>query len=219
MKRLFALLAAMLVLTVPVFATMEEAPADPVPEASAPADPVPEAPAPEAPADPPAVEVLPAPDLTDKVGDVVEKVDEVLGAVPSLGDVSPAPDTPGEVPSQVPSSGDTIFVVEQAPQPDPPQEVTDGAVSDIPLGAELTGISVYAVSPVKPGDTNGLKSVLLSLLGDYDPVVVEYAYNGGNGYTNYLRQVQPDYVWLCSAALFALVIYCIFRLGGALIRD
>lgn len=81
-----------------------------------------------------------------------------------------------------------------------------------------TSVNVYALNPITPEDTTGLKSVLLSLIGDYDAIVVEYEYTGSNNYSNYLREVQPDYVWLCSAAIFLVVIYSVFRLGGALFR-
>ena len=82
----------------------------------------------------------------------------------------------------------------------------------------LTGVTVMSLSPVTPSDTSGLKAVLLELLGDYDPVIVEYAYqNTNNSYMSYLREVQPDYVWLCSAALLVVVIFCVFRLGGAVL--
>lgn len=82
---------------------------------------------------------------------------------------------------------------------------------------EITGIETYAVSPVTPSEASGLKQVLLQFLGDYDPVIVEYQYQSGNGYTNYLREVQPDYVWMASFLLLLLFVYCLFRLGGALI--
>ena len=82
----------------------------------------------------------------------------------------------------------------------------------------LTGVTVMSLSPVTPSDTSGLKAVLLELLGDYDPVIVEYAYQNTNtSYMSYLREVQPDYVWLCSAALLVVVIFCVFRLGGAVL--
>ena len=82
----------------------------------------------------------------------------------------------------------------------------------------LTGVTVMSLSPVTPSDTSGLKAVLLELLGDYDPVIVEYAYqNTNNTYMSYLREVQPDYVWLCSAGLLVVVIYCLFKLGGAIL--
>ena len=66
---------------------------------------------------------------------------------------------------------------------------------------------------------NMANNIYSGVLGNYDPVIVEYEYSDRNGYKNYLRDVQPDYVWLCSCALLALVIYCLFRLGGALLRD
>lgn len=82
----------------------------------------------------------------------------------------------------------------------------------------LTDVSVYSVSPISPADTTGLKSVLLSLIGDYDAIVVEYEYTSNNNYVSYLREVQPDYVWLCSAAIFLVIIYSVFRLGGILLN-
>lgn len=88
-----------------------------------------------------------------------------------------------------------------------------------PLDGSITDVQVMSLNPITPEDTSGLKAVLLDLIGDYDAVVVEYEYQSSNGYSNYLREVQPDYVWLCSCGLFAIVIYCLFRLGGALLRD
>lgn len=118
--------------------------------------------------------------------------------------------------SEVSSGGNTIYVLE----PPASSEGTNyGDLTDIPVGASIDNITVTSVSPIEPSDTTGLKSSLLGVLGNYDPVIVEYQYSDRNGYTSYLREVQPDYVWLCSCALLALVIYCLFRLGGALLRD
>lgn len=75
-------------------------------------------------------------------------------------------------------------------------------------------VSAQALDPVTPSNSNGLKSVLLNVIGDYSAIVVEYRYTNTNGTYNYVREVQPDYVWLCSAGLFALLLYCCFRLGG-----
>lgn len=85
--------------------------------------------------------------------------------------------------------------------------------------AELTNVQVMSLNPITPDDATGLKAVMLELIGDYDAVVVEYEYTNSNGYNSYIREVQLDYVWLCSCGLFAIVIYCLFRLGGALLRD
>lgn len=84
---------------------------------------------------------------------------------------------------------------------------------DLPVSVEL-----YSVAPITPEDTSGLKAVLLSVIGDYDPVIVEYEYqNSNNQYVSYLREVLPDYPWFAGFLMLSLFVYCIFRLGGALI--
>lgn len=83
----------------------------------------------------------------------------------------------------------------------------------------LTGISRVSIPPVTPSSTTGLKAALLTVLGNYDPVVVVYQYNtSGSGYSSYTTDIQPDYAWIASAALLCLVILCLFKLGGALLR-
>lgn len=103
---------------------------------------------------------------------------------------------------------------------DLPATSTDLVVPDLDDGTwELDGIEVYStVSPITPSNTDGLKSVLLSFLGNYDPIIVEYRYQNSNS-TNYsyLREAQPDYVWIASFVLLALVIFCLFKLGGAVL--
>lgn len=78
-------------------------------------------------------------------------------------------------------------------------------------------ITLMSVAPITPSDTSGLKAVLLEVIGDYDPVIVEYEYMNNNNYSSYLREVLPDYPWCASFLMLALFVYCIFRLGGALI--
>ena len=83
----------------------------------------------------------------------------------------------------------------------------------------LTGISCFSVPPVTPSSSTGLKAALLTVLGNYDPVVVVYEYNiSSSSSSRYVTDTQPDYVWIASAALLCLVIWCLFKLGGALIR-
>lgn len=77
--------------------------------------------------------------------------------------------------------------------------------------------SVMSLSPVTSSDATGFKAVLLSVIGDWDSIVVEHAYTTTSGNTSYVREIQLDYPWLCSCGLFALVIYCLFRLGGAVL--
>lgn len=162
---------------------------------------------------------LNAPPSDEKSVEVVDKIEEISSKVSGASSVA---DVPSEEDSAVPSDsesspgGDTIYVLEQ---PASSGGVNYGDLTDIPVGASIDNISVISVAPIKPSDATGLKAALLGVLGNYDPVIIEYQYNSGSGYVNYLREVQPDYVWLCSFALLALVIYCLFRLGGALLRD
>lgn len=155
----------------------------------------------------------------EQTSEDVSKIEEIIEEVhkgPPVADVSGQDISSGSSDSEVSSGGNTIYVLE------PPASsggANYGDLTDIPVGASIDNITVTSVSPVEPSDTSGLKSALLGVLGNYDPVIVEYQYSDRNGYTNYLRDVQPDYVWLCSCALLALVIYCLFRLGGALIRE
>lgn len=74
------------------------------------------------------------------------------------------------------------------------------------------------VSPVTPSDSNGLKAIMLSLIGDYDPVVIEYSYTSSQGYVSYLREIEPDYAWMISAAVFVVVLYSFFRILGVILK-
>lgn len=81
----------------------------------------------------------------------------------------------------------------------------------------LQSVDVYSVSPITSDSTTGLKSVILGLIGSYDTIVTDYTYNSNNGYVQHTIQVQPDYVWMGSFLLLCLILYCLFRLGGAMI--
>ena len=157
------------------------------------------------------VEVVP-----DEIEVPLEEIDEIVDLLPSLADPAYEVDSSGEVPPEVTPGGNTVYVLSQ-PSVDKSEVVEDVGID--PVNDTITDINILtSVAPVTPSDTNGLKAVLLGLLGNYDPVIVEYQYQSSQGYNNYLREVQPDYVWLCSFALLALMIFCIFRLGGALLR-
>lgn len=155
----------------------------------------------------------------EQTSEDVSKIEKIVEEVPKdapLANVSGKEVPSGSSDSEVSSGGSPIYVLES---PVSSGGANYGDLTDIPVGASIDNITVTSVSPIEPNDTSGLKSALLGVLGNYDPVIVEYQYSDRNGYTNYLREVQPDYVWLCSCALLALVIYCLFRLGGALIRE
>lgn len=153
----------------------------------------------------------------DEVSTLPETVDSVVDSVSDLVNSATSDASTGDSVSEVSPGGNTIYVLNQ-PSGSSESEVVPDAGIDSP-NAVITDINVFSsVAPVQPSDTTGLKAVLLSFLGNYDPVIVEYEYTSGNGYTNYLREVQPDYVWLCSCGLLALIIFCLFKLGGALLR-
>ena len=136
-----------------------------------------------------------------------EKVDTVVDSISSLGEPSVSEDSPGEFPSEVSPGGNTIYMV---------GGLDVGASSANPV---LTNaIVTTGLAPVTPGDTSGVKAVLLSFIGDYDPPIVQFEYTSNNNYKSYVNEIQPDYVWICSFALIALFIYCLFKLGGGLLR-
>lgn len=153
----------------------------------------------------------------DEAPALPETVDSVVDSVSDLVDLATSETAPGESSAEVSPGGNTVYVLTQ-PSSEVDYDVSPAPVSIDDPGVTITDISLASVAPVTPSSTSGFKAALLGILGNYDPVIVEYQYASGNGYTNYLREVQPDYVWLCSAALLALVIYCLFKLGGGLIR-
>lgn len=148
-----------------------------------------------------------------------ETVDSVVDSVSDLVNSATSETSPGESVPEVSTGGNTIYVLAQSSDSSTSEsEVVPDAGIDSP-NSVITDINILsAVAPVQPSDTSGLKAVLLSFLGDYDPVIVEYQYQSSQGYNNYLREVQPDYVWLCSCGLLALMIFCLFKLGGVLLR-
>lgn len=150
----------------------------------------------------PAAEPEPAPDpVPDEVIDdaPIETPAPVSPPVDSVVDVPPPTFTLDEVLAALPESAGS------------PDVVSEDVV--------LTGISRVSVPPVTPSSTTGLKAALLTVLGNYDPVVVVYQYNSSSsGYSSYATDIQPDYVWIASAVLLCLVIWCLFKLGGALLR-
>lgn len=148
----------------------------------------------------------------------------VGAAGPSGDDLVQAPsdslETPPSVVVQDSSSSDFLSAL-------------SGALADLLYQGDLDEVSAISVpmddSGVSPlydiddGQTTEpagtLKALLVKLIGPYNPVIVQYRYQTNtSGNYSYLREIQLDYVWIASAALFALVIFCTFRLGGVLLR-
>lgn len=81
----------------------------------------------------------------------------------------------------------------------------------------ISDVSIMPLYNLDNGSTNvnvGLRAVMRNLIGPYSPVVVQYQYTNGTN-TQYLREILPDYEWMFNFGLFALVLYCVFRMGGA----
>lgn len=94
--------------------------------------------------------------------------------------------------------------------------IHDETTDEIMTLDEDYGIQVTAVNPIT--SASGLKGVLLDVLGDYDAIVVEYRYLNNNSTSySYVREIQPDYPWLCSAGIFLALLWSIFTVGGRMI--
>lgn len=139
---------------------------------------------------------------------VGEKVDQIVDILPPLVDPSVSEVSPGEDVPEVSPGGNTVYVVGDV--------LNDGATSANPVLTDV--VTTTGLAPVTPSDTTGVKAVLLSFIGNYDPPITQYEYTTNNGYKQYVNEIQPDYVWICSFALIALFIYCLFKLGGGLLR-
>lgn len=149
----------------------------------------------------------------DEVFSVGEKVDQIVDTIPPLVDPSVPEDSLGELPAEVSPGGNTVFVLGN---PFEVGETDVGASSSNPVLTDV--VTTTGLAPVTPTDTTGVKAVLLSFIGNYDPPITQYEYTTNNGYKQYVNEIQPDYVWICSFALIALFIYCLFKLGGGLLR-
>lgn len=94
-----------------------------------------------------------------------------------------------------------------------------GSVQLDPIDMNVTLQSVnVSTERISASDANGFKSVLLGLIGDYETIITDYEYrNNQNTYTTHSIDITPDYSWICSTAIFGLVIYCFFRLVGGIL--
>lgn len=115
------------------------------------------------------------------------------------------------------SAGDEVYTVGNDASvvivlPAASEGVSEGALAV----DDFSSIEPQVLSPVTASSTTGLKSVLLSILGDYEAIFAEFRYTSGSNYS-YTREIQPDYVWLSSAAVFAILLYCTWRIVGGLI--
>lgn len=141
-----------------------------------------------------------------------EVADSPSPALSDVGNISPSEDINNPVLSEAIENGNSVYVLSGDL---PYAEISGSASADM----QYVGTQLLSLSPVSPSDTSGFKAVLLGLLGNYDTIVTVHQYqSSSSGYNSYVTDVQPDFVWLTGAALLLLLIYCLFRLGGALIH-
>ena len=149
-------------------------------------------------------------------GDPFESEPEVSEAMP---DPEPEPTDFSFTdvrPSDVDDPGFADVPGGDVPALDPDDIASDHFIIQSAGYDDTMSIDPFSLAPITPGNTSGLKAVLLSILGNYDPIVAQYQYNSGSNY-GYIREIQPDYVWLVSAGIFAILLYCTWRLLGGLI--
>lgn len=133
-------------------------------------------------------------------------------AVSDVDNVSPAEDINNPVLAEAFANGDSVYVLSG----DMPYAESSGAPA---ADMQYVGTQLLSLSPVTPSNTSGFKAILVGLLGNYDTIVTVHQYQSDtSSYRSYVTDVQPDFVWLTGAALLLLLIYCLFRLGGALIH-
>ena len=209
MKKFFVYVMSCFLLCNSVLADFEDSISDSVEVApSVPVEAAPSEPVEAAPSESDDLEVTP-----DETQVPLEKVDEIVSSVPDLVTPSVPELSDSGDGSEVSPGGNTVYVLTN---PYVEGETNVGAAPSDPV---LTDVAMLTgLSPVTPSDTSGLKAVLLGFIGDYDPPIVQFEYTSSNNYKQYVNEIQPDYVWICSFALIALFIYCLFKLGGALIR-
>lgn len=59
-----------------------------------------------------------------------------------------------------------------------------------------------------------LKELLINLIGQIEPYLTAVTDDAGN-VVDYVYTL--DVAWLCAFLIFAVIIYCLFRLGGVLL--
>lgn len=149
----------------------------------------------------------------------------VCAAGSDLDPLDPSPDSDSAdsvvLPVSGSSSADIAAALSQALTDFSDREPDEIIAFSLPLMDLDSGIAPASV--IDPSDVTEpagtLKSILTNIIGPYNPVVVQYRYQTTtSGNYSYIREIQPDWIWVCSCAMFALLIYCTFRLGGALLR-
>lgn len=127
----------------------------------------------------------------------------LLFIIISLFTISCFADSDGDVPLSLDISDEAVSTV----------GLPDVSVNNSLGLSESPSASVLRISA---SDTSGLHAIVLSLIGDYNPIVVDHVYSQSGSYTSHHVEVEPDWSWIASCAIFALVLYSFFRILGSL---
>ena len=139
----------------------------------------------------------------------------VLGAF-----ASEIPSTDTDVPLEcgdvlISSYGDVVLNIDYHNEPSEGYMNYDDFMAQYGEDCSYSVIVVQSTPNSPVTSSSGLKGLLLKMFGPYDPVITQLRYqsNTSTNYT-YVNDISPDYPWLCSAGIFAIVLFCTFKLGG-----
>lgn len=114
------------------------------------------------------------------------------------------------------SSETEVVVDESLPEVDTvpfTENPSESNLEDNPSDVQM----VVETRTITSNDTNGLLSIMLDLIGDYDLVTKTVTYTNSSGYQSVQVTTETNYPWLCSCAIFLAVLWCCFRaIGGVL---
>lgn len=65
---------------------------------------------------------------------------------------------------------------------------------------------------------NALKDVIINLIGEYEPITIDYDYVNSLGDTVHAVAIEKDWAWIWSCIVFIVVVYCVFRVIGAILK-
>lgn len=89
---------------------------------------------------------------------------------------------------------------------------SDDSRTDFPPDSEIS----TEVLRISSNDSSGLHAVVLSLIGDYNPIVKDYYYQTQQGYYSHSIEIQPDWSWIMTCGLFIVIVFSTFRFIGGI---
>lgn len=159
---------------------------------------------------------IPLGSYVDEAGNVFSPDGELLspGTTPAV-----EPDADTALPGEMPVGSDVVTDIEVL-------TTIAGLVSDI-----ADDSPTYHVVDLRPTDTtvivpDGLKALVVSIFGEYHPVMTTSLVSetvGDDVYQYYVETVAPgsagvDYEWLAGVFLFGILLFCLMKLLGGILK-